>query len=40
VIVPGEIELKKMEQQKETGILLDPAVLELLHHHAKGVPYA
>jgi ureidoglycolate dehydrogenase (NAD+) len=40
VIVPGEIELKKMEQQKETGILLDPAVLELLHHHAKGVPHA
>jgi ureidoglycolate dehydrogenase (NAD+) len=40
VIVPGEIELKKMEQQKETGILLDPPVLELLHHHAKGVPHA
>jgi ureidoglycolate dehydrogenase (NAD+) len=40
VIVPGGIELKKMEQQKETGILMDPSVLELLHHHAKGVPHA
>ena len=40
VIVPGEIELKKMQQQQETGIVLDPAVVELLHHHAKGVPHA
>jgi len=40
VIVPGEIELGKMAYQKQNGILLDPAVVELLHHHAKGAPHA
>jgi len=34
VIVPGEIELKKMAQQQTTGITLDPAVVKLLHEHA------
>ena len=40
VIVPGEIELAKMAHQKQHGIVLDAAVVELLHHHAKGVPNA
>ena len=40
VIVPGEIELDKMQYQQQHGIVLDPAVVELLHHHAKGVPHA
>lgn len=40
VIVPGEIELRKMEQQKKSGVVLDPAVVELLHHHAKGASHA
>ena len=34
VIVPGEIELKKMAQQQATGITLDPAVVKLLQDHA------
>jgi LDH2 family malate/lactate/ureidoglycolate dehydrogenase len=40
VIVPGEIELEKMEYQKQNGIFLDPAVIELLSHYAKGAPHA
>ena len=40
VIVPGEIELDKMQYQQQHGIVLDPAVVELLDHHAKGVPHA
>ena len=40
VIVPGEIELDRMAYQKQNGIVLDPAVVELLQHHAKGVPDA
>ena len=40
VIVPGEIELNKMAQQRETGIVLDPAVVALLLQHAKGGPDA
>lgn len=40
VIVPGEIELARMAHQKQNGIVLDAAVVELLHHHAKGVPHA
>jgi ureidoglycolate dehydrogenase (NAD+) len=34
VIVPGEIELKKMAEQRETGIHIDAATLALLRHHA------
>jgi ureidoglycolate dehydrogenase (NAD+) len=34
VLVPGEIELGKMAQQRRDGIRLDPAVLDLLQRHA------
>lgn len=34
VIVPGEIELKKMAKQKESGIVLEPSVVTLLQQHA------
>lgn len=34
VIVPGEIELKKMAQQRANGIVLDVATVSLLHQHA------
>ena len=34
VIVPGEIELKKMAQQRAEGIVLDPATVALLMQHA------
>ncbi len=34
VIVPGEIELKKMTKQKESGIVLEPSVVKLLQQHA------
>ena len=34
VIVPGEIELDLMEQQRRDGIRLDPAVIALLRQHA------
>jgi ureidoglycolate dehydrogenase (NAD+) len=34
VLVPGEIELAKMAQQRRDGIRLDPAVLDLLQRHA------
>ena len=34
VIVPGEIELKKMAQQRAKGITLDPATVALLLQHA------
>jgi LDH2 family malate/lactate/ureidoglycolate dehydrogenase len=40
VIVPGEIELARMAHQKQNGIVLDSAVVALLHHYAKGVPHA
>lgn len=40
VIVPGEIELARMEYQMQNGIELDAAVVELLHHHARGVSNA
>jgi hypothetical protein len=36
VIVPGEIELKKMAQQRADGIVLDPATITLLMQHAGG----
>jgi ureidoglycolate dehydrogenase (NAD+) len=34
VLVPGEIELAKMAQQRRDGIRIDPAVLDLLQRHA------
>ena len=34
VIVPGEIELEKMAMQRESGIVLDAAVVALLEHYA------
>lgn len=34
VIVPGEIELDKMAKQRESGIVLDAAVVALLQEHA------
>jgi LDH2 family malate/lactate/ureidoglycolate dehydrogenase len=34
VIVPGEIELKKMAQQRANGIVLDEATVSLLLQHA------
>ena len=34
VIMPGEIELKKMAQQQAAGITLDPTVVKLLQEHA------
>jgi LDH2 family malate/lactate/ureidoglycolate dehydrogenase len=34
VIVPGEIELRKMARQRQEGITLDPAVVALLRTHA------
>jgi LDH2 family malate/lactate/ureidoglycolate dehydrogenase len=34
VIVPGEIELKKMAQQRANGIVLDAATVSLLLQHA------
>ncbi|MEI7571008.1 MAG: Ldh family oxidoreductase, partial [Alcaligenaceae bacterium] len=34
VIVPGEIELKKMAQQRTTGIVLEAATVALLLQHA------
>ena len=34
VIVPGEIELEKMTRQRETGIVLEAAVVSLLRQHA------
>jgi len=37
VIVPGEIELAQMEQQRRDGIALDPAVVDLLRQHAASV---
>jgi LDH2 family malate/lactate/ureidoglycolate dehydrogenase len=37
VIMPGEIELKKMAQQQVAGITLDPAVVKLLQEHAAKV---
>lgn len=40
VIVPGEIELAKMQFQKQHGIKLDPSVVALLQHHAQGVSHA
>ena len=36
VIVPGEIELKKMAQQRADGVVLDPATITLLMQHAGG----
>jgi len=36
VIVPGEIELKKMAQQRADGIVLDPATITLLMQYAGG----
>jgi len=36
VIVPGDIELKKMAQQRAEGIVLDPATVTLLMQHAGG----
>ena len=38
VLVPGEIELGRMAQQRAHGIQLDPAVLALLKQHAAKVP--
>ena len=37
VIVPGEIELSKMRQQQQNGIVLEAGVVELLQHHAKNI---
>jgi LDH2 family malate/lactate/ureidoglycolate dehydrogenase len=34
VIVPGEIELNKMRQQRAEGIKLDAATVTVLHQHA------
>ncbi len=34
VVVPGEIELKKMARQRETGIVLDESVVSLLRQYA------
>jgi LDH2 family malate/lactate/ureidoglycolate dehydrogenase len=38
VIVPGEIELRKMARQRQEGIALDPATVALLRQHAAKVP--
>jgi ureidoglycolate dehydrogenase (NAD+) len=38
VIVPGEIELNKMEHQRKHGISLDAATLQVLRHYASGSP--
>ncbi len=34
VVVPGEIELQKLARQREHGMVIEPAVLALLHKHA------
>jgi LDH2 family malate/lactate/ureidoglycolate dehydrogenase len=34
VLVPGQIELAKMERQRREGVVLDPAVLALLYQYA------
>jgi LDH2 family malate/lactate/ureidoglycolate dehydrogenase len=36
VIVPGEIELDKMEHQRQHGISLDPGALQTLRQYASG----
>jgi LDH2 family malate/lactate/ureidoglycolate dehydrogenase len=38
VLVPGEIELAKMKDQREHGILMPPDVMALLHQHAANAP--
>ena len=38
VIVPGEIELDKMANQRQSGIVLDAAVVALLQEHAARAP--
>jgi LDH2 family malate/lactate/ureidoglycolate dehydrogenase len=38
VLVPGQIELAKMERQRREGVVLDPAVLALLHKYAALAP--
>jgi LDH2 family malate/lactate/ureidoglycolate dehydrogenase len=38
VLVPGQIELDKMERQRREGVVLDPAVLALLHKYAAVAP--
>lgn len=40
VLVPGEIELAKMAQQRRDGIRVDPAVLDLLQLHAAAAPFS
>lgn len=39
VIVPGEIELERMERQRREGIVLEPAVVALLREHAARDPH-
>jgi len=38
VLVPGQIELAKMERQRREGVVLDPAVLALLQKYAAVAP--
>ena len=38
VIVPGEIELDKMARQRQSGIVLDDAVVALMQEHAARAP--
>ena len=38
VLVPGQIELAKMERQRREGVVLDPAVLALLYQYAAVAP--
>jgi LDH2 family malate/lactate/ureidoglycolate dehydrogenase len=38
VLVPGQIELAKMERQRREGVVLDPAVLALLYKYAAVAP--
>jgi LDH2 family malate/lactate/ureidoglycolate dehydrogenase len=38
VLVPGEIELGKMKDQRENGIHMPADVMALLHKHAANAP--